>query len=357
MSQTVTENTPAAMSAATADNVVEIEDLYVHFRTRLGVVRAVNGVSLRIPRGGVMGVVGESGCGKSIMALAVMQLVPPPGEIVRGRITLRPGGRAPIDVLEHGRNSPEMRAIRGDYIGMIFQEPMTSLNPCYTVGDQIAEGILLHQTPDKAEAWRRTLDIIDRVGLPKPAELARRYPHELSGGMRQRAMIALALSCRPDLLIADEPTTAIDVTTQAQILDVMRELQQSSGMSILFITHNLGVIAQMADNVAVMYLGQIVERAPVKEIFGAPQHPYTRALLDSIPLFGSRQKKRLRVIAGSVPGSYTQVPGCPFHPRCPHAMRGVCNVLSPALQPLGGGGTEVSCFLHHPPVEVARAAA
>ncbi|HET7771580.1 MAG TPA: ABC transporter ATP-binding protein [Chloroflexota bacterium] len=356
MSQVTTEPKADVETGTAIDNVVEIDDLHVQFRTRLGVVRAVNGVSLDVPRGKVLGVVGESGCGKSIMALAVMQLVPPPGEITRGRISLRPAGHTPIDVLEHGRNSPEMRAVRGDYVGMIFQEPMTSLNPCYTVGDQIAEGILLHQTPDKAEARRRTIDIIDRVGLPKPAELARRYPHELSGGMRQRAMIALALSCRPDLLIADEPTTAIDVTTQAQILDVMRDLQATSGMSILFITHNLGVIAQMADDVAVMYLGKIVERAPVTAIFGAPQHPYTRALLDSIPLFGSRQKKRLRVIAGSVPGSYTQVPGCPFHPRCPHAKRGVCDVLSPTLQPLGGG-VEVSCFLHHAPTEVARAAA
>ncbi|HEU5316675.1 MAG TPA: ABC transporter ATP-binding protein [Chloroflexota bacterium] len=337
-----------------SDNVLEIDDLHVHFRTRLGVVRAVSGVTLAVPRGRVLGVVGESGCGKSVMALAVMQLVPPPGEVVRGRITLQVPGREPVDVLRYGRNSQEMRAIRGDHVGMIFQEPMTSLNPCYTVGEQIAEGIILHQTPDRAEAEKRTVAILARVGLPNAARLAHQYPHELSGGMRQRAMIALALSCRPGLLIADEPTTAIDVTTQAQILDVMRELQSDFGMSILFITHNLGVIAQMADEVAVMYLGRIVERAPVEALFEAPLHPYTRALLQSIPRFGSRQKSRLHVIAGSVPGSYTQVPGCPFHPRCPRAIRGVCNVRVPALLPAAGG--EVACFLHHPPEQSYAAA-
>jgi peptide/nickel transport system ATP-binding protein len=343
------------MDHTARDNVVEIEDLHVHFRTRLGIVRAVNGVSLSVPRGQVLGVVGESGCGKSVMALAVMQLVPPPGEIVNGRIVLRPAGKPEVDVLRYGRNSAQMRAIRGDHVGMIFQEPMTSLNPCYRVGDQIAEGILLHQTPNKAEAKARTIEILDRVGLANPRGLARQYPHELSGGMRQRAMIALALACRPDLLIADEPTTAIDVTTQAQILDVMRELQQDSGMSILFITHNLGVIAQMADAVAVMYLGRIVERAPVTALFGSPKHPYTRALLNSIPRFGSRHKKRLHVIAGSVPGSYTQIPGCSFHPRCPQAIPGLCNVQSPTLQPVDET-SDVSCFLHHSAERVDAAA-
>ena len=330
------------------DAVVEIEDLHVHFHMKQGTVRAVNGVSLKIPRGRVIGVVGESGCGKSQTGFAIMQLIPPPGKIMEGRIIYHPRDGAPVNLLDYGRNSDEMRAIRGDKVSMIFQEPMTALNPLYTVGDQITEAILLHQTKDRRVAEQKAIEIVGKVGLPNPKRLLTLYPHELSGGMRQRAMIALALSCHPDLLLADEPTTALDVTTQAQILDVMRDLQQQIGMAILFVTHNLGVIAQMADEVAVMYLGRIVEHAPVEELFDDPKHPYTRALMRSIPHLGSPRHARLQVIEGSVPNAYSQVPGCPFHPRCPVAKPGLCDVHEPSLRPVTATA-EVSCFLFHNP--------
>jgi peptide/nickel transport system ATP-binding protein len=348
MTTSTVEAAPKAATAPAADNVLEVRDLRVQFHTKLGVVRAVNGVSFEVPRGKVLGVVGESGCGKSITAFAVMQMVPPPGDIAEGSIVLRPNGQPAVDVLKYGRNSEEMRAIRGRHIGMIFQEPMTALNPCYTIGDQITEGILLHRSKDPKEAVTRALDILNRVGLPQPKRLMGTYPHELSGGMRQRAMIALALSCHPDLLLADEPTTALDVTTQAQILDVMRELQSDFGMSIVFVTHNLGVVAQMCDEVAVMYLGRIVERASVEELFDDPKHPYTRALMRSIPQLGSRRKGRLAAIEGGVPNAYSQVPGCSFHPRCPVMMPGVCETITPRLLPVKDG-TQVACFLHHNP--------
>jgi peptide/nickel transport system ATP-binding protein len=335
-------------ASGTADNVVEVQDLHVQFHTKLGTVQAVNGVSLKIPRGKVVGVVGESGCGKSQTALALLQLIAPPGEIVRGTILFRPKGGTPVDLLEYDRNGDAMRAIRGRHISMIFQEPMTALNPLYPIGDQIAEAILLHQTRDRRAARARALDILGRVGLPHPKRLLDQYPHELSGGMRQRAMIALALSCEPDLLLADEPTTALDVTTQAQILDVMRDLQAEIGMSILFVTHNLGVIAQMVDEVAVMYLGRIVEHAPVEELFDDPKHPYTRALMRSIPHLGSPRHARLNAIEGSVPNQYARVPGCPFHPRCPVAKPGVCDVYEPVLRPVTPTA-QVSCFLFHDP--------
>jgi peptide/nickel transport system ATP-binding protein len=331
------------------DNVLEVRDLYVEFHTKLGIVRAVNGVSFEVGRGKVVGIVGESGCGKSITAFSILQLVPPPGLITGGQIVLHPAGKSPMNLLEYGRNSVAMRAVRGRHVGMIFQEPMTALNPCYTVGDQITEGILLHQTSDPKEAEAQAIDIVERVGLPQPKRLMASFPHQLSGGMRQRAMIALALSCRPDLLLADEPTTALDVTTQAQILDVMRELQNDFGMSIIFVTHNLGVVAQMCDEVAVMYLGRIVEHASIDELFDDPKHPYTRALMRSIPQLGNRQKGRLAAIAGSVPGAYVHIPGCPFHPRCPAAMPGICDTHVPQLLPVGDGSATVSCFLHHPP--------
>ena len=339
--------TPAPVSLP-PDVVLDVRDLYVRFETKLGTVRAVNGVSLTVPRRRVLGVVGESGCGKSITAFAVMQLVPTPGRIAGGQITLRTREGRAVDVLALDRNSEAMREIRGRHVGMIFQEPMTALNPCYTIGNQIVEGILVHQTRDRKAAERQALEIMRRVGLPSPERLLRTYPHQLSGGMRQRAMIALALSCRPELLLADEPTTALDVTTQAQILDVMRDLQAEIGMSILLVTHNLGVVAQMCDEVVVMYLGRVVERASVDELFDDPKHPYTRALMRSIPRLGAGHRGRLHVIEGSVPGAYTQVSGCPFHPRCPAAMPGLCDVQEPQLRPTAGGA-EVSCFLYHHP--------
>jgi peptide/nickel transport system ATP-binding protein len=331
-----------------ADCVLELEDLQVHFYTQLGIVRAVNGVSFRIPRGKVLGVVGESGCGKSITALSILQLVPPPGKIVAGRVFFREKGKAaPVNLLDYDRHSPQMRSIRGGKISMIFQEPMTSLNPCYTIGDQIMEAILLHQTPHHGEAKALAIQILRRVGMPNPERVFSMYPHQLSGGMRQRAMIAMALSCTPELLIADEPTTALDVTTEAQILDLMRELQQEYGMSIMYVTHNLGVVAQMCDEVAVMYLGRIVERATVEELFHDPKHPYTLALLRSIPRLGAQRKVHLQVISGNVPDPYTVVPGCPFHPRCPSAIPGVCDRLVPAETSIDGAPHHtVRCHLY-----------
>jgi peptide/nickel transport system ATP-binding protein len=316
--------------------VLKVEDLHTYFHTTLGTVRALNGVSYTVPRGKVLGIVGESGCGKSVTSLSIMQLVPPPGKIEQGKIYFRAarGGGEWVEITRLGRHSEEMHDIRGNEISMIFQEPMTSLNPVFTVGHQISEAILLHQGVDREEGRRRAIDVLTQVAMPNPERIVDNYPHELSGGMRQRAMIALALSCTPTMLIADEPTTALDVTTEAQILDLMRELQNDIGMSIMFITHNLGVIAQMADEVVVMYLGQIVERAPVDNLFFDPKHPYTTALLKSIPHIGSRTKDRLASIRGMVPDPYSIVPGCPFHPRCDSYMSGTCDVGMPGITPI-----------------------
>lgn len=341
--------TSAPESAAPEEDIVlEVQDLHVYFYTQIGVVRALNGVSFKIPRGKVLGIVGESGCGKSQTSLATMQLIPRPGKVESGKILFREfNNQEPIDLLTLERNSDEMRNIRGDNISMIFQEPMTSLNPCYTVGDQIKEAIILHQGVDKEEAHTRAVDILRKVGMPNPERIAISYPHQLSGGMRQRAMIAMALSCTPTLLIADEPTTALDVTTEAQILELMRDLQREIGMSIMFITHNLGVVAQMCDEVAVMYLGRIVEWASVDDIFYNPKHPYTISLLRSIPRLGSEEHIRLESIKGSVPDPYTRVPGCPFHPRCPSFMPGLCDVEEPPETTVDGNARHtVRCHLY-----------
>ena len=330
MADVAAQGQPSSAILDDGDNVVRVEDLYVNFYTTLGVVRALNGVSFNIPRGKVLGVVGESGCGKSITGLSILQLVPPPGKMVSGKVLFQEDRtHTPVDLLQSERNSREIREIRGNQIGMIFQEPMTSLNPCYTVGAQIEEAVLLHQTPDKAEARRRAIDILQKVGMPNPARIADNFPHQLSGGMRQRAMIAMALSCTPTLLIADEPTTALDVTTEAQILDLMRDLQSQIGTSIMFVTHNMGVVAQMCDEVAVMYLGRVVERATVDDIFYDPKHPYTVSLLRSIPRLGTRRHERLESIKGSIPDPYSTVTGCPFHPRCPAFIPGLCDTVMP----------------------------
>jgi peptide/nickel transport system ATP-binding protein len=322
--------------------------LHTYFHTTLGTVRALNGVSYTVPKGKVLGIVGESGCGKSVTSLSIMQLVPPPGAIEQGTIRFqaaRRGNGGWVEITSLGRHSEDMHQIRGNEISMIFQEPMTSLNPVFTIGQQISETILLHQGVDKAEARRRAIDILTRVNMPNPERIVDNYPHELSGGMRQRAMIALALSCTPTMLIADEPTTALDVTTEAQILDLMRELQADLGMSIMFITHNLGVIAQMADEVAVMYLGQIVERASVDDLFFNTKHPYAMALLKSIPHVGSRTKDRLASIRGMVPDPYSVVPGCPFHPRCDSFMPGTCDVEMPVITDVSSRHY-VRCYLY-----------
>ncbi len=319
--------------------VLKVENLHTYFHTTLGTVRALNGVSYTVPKGKVLGIVGESGCGKSVTSLSIMQLVPHPGKIEQGKITFNTarsvaGKNGWVDITSFDRHSDEMHQIRGNEISMIFQEPMTSLNPIFTIGEQIAETILLHQGVDKSEARQRSIDILSRVNMPNPERIIDNYPHQLSGGMRQRAMIALALSCTPTMLIADEPTTALDVTTEAQILDLMRELQADIGMSIMFITHNLGVVAQICDNVAVMYLGRIVERASVDDLFHNSKHPYAAALLQSIPRLGSRTREKLKVIRGTVPDPYSIVPGCPFHPRCDSFMPGVCDKSMPKITPV-----------------------
>ncbi len=340
-------------AVAESGAILRVRNLHTYFYTDLGVSRALNGVSFDVPSGKVMGVVGESGCGKSVTALSIMRLVPHPGRIVKGEIHLhrtreRNASRTiteDVNLTDLDPHGPVIRSIRGAELAMIFQEPMTSLNPSYTVGDQIMEAILLHQHCSKQEAEERAIDILDRVGMPNPSNVVRRYPHELSGGMRQRAMIAMGLSCAPSVLFADEPTTALDVTTEAQILDLMRELQAEMGMTIVFITHNLGVVAQMCDTVAVMYLGRIVEYASVEDLFYDPQHPYTKALLNSIPHVGSRTKARLQPIRGVVPDPYASIKGCPFHPRCNAFMAGVCDVRVPAETDLGKRHT-VRCFLH-----------
>ncbi len=303
------------MTGSSRTPLLELENLHTTFRTDDGVVLAVNGVSLQVRAGETLGIVGESGCGKSVTAFSIMRLIPsPPGEITRGKVKLR--GRNLLDI-----SGEEMRLLRGNEISMIFQEPMTALNPVYTAGNQIMEAIRLHQKVGKAEARKRAIEMLELVGIPSPEQRVDEYPHQLSGGMRQRVMIAMALSCNPSVLIADEPTTALDVTIQAQILDLLKKLQKEMGMAIILITHDLGVVAQTADHVAVMYAGRIVEQAPVGELFRSPRHPYTIGLLESIPRMNER-KDRLSVIPGTVPPPTAFPPGCAFHPRCPFIGEG-----------------------------------
>jgi peptide/nickel transport system ATP-binding protein len=341
--------------------LAEIKDLRTYFHLAEGVVRAVDGVNLTINRGRTLGVVGESGCGKSVTALSLMRLVQPPGRIEGGQIvyyrTLQATGSSAtsdvIHITELKANSQEMRAIRGNQISMVFQEPMTAMSPVRTVGRQIMEAIELHQGVSRAEARRRTIDILARVNLPNPERIVDNYPFELSGGMRQRAVIAMALSCNPSLLIADEPTTALDVTTEAQILDMMRDLQKEFGMAIMYITHNLGVIAEMADEVAVMYLGKVVEQANVNDIFFNPMHPYTRALLQSIPQLDQAitrgdRTDRLQTIRGMVPDPYSRLSGCTFHPRCPEVIGGTCDRVEPGVIKVEEGHV-VRCHLYSEP--------
>ena len=353
--------TPGSTTTAVKEDVIlRVKDLHTYFYTDIGVSKALNGVSFDIPARKVMGVVGESGCGKSVTALSCMRLLPKSAKVLKGEITLFRahdhnrntvgGQKDAINLLALDRMGSEIRAIRGAELAMIFQEPMTSLNPSYTVGDQIAETIILHQQVDAHEAEIRSIKILDQVGMANPKAIFRRYPHELSGGMRQRAMIAMGLSCNPAVLFADEPTTALDVTTEAQILDLMRDLQQQLGMTIVFITHNLGVVAQMCDYVSVMYLGRIVEQTTIDSIFYNPKHPYTKALLNSIPHAGSKVHTRLQPIRGVVPDPYSSIKGCPFHPRCNSFMPGKCDKAAPASVTLEDGHT-VRCFLYSDEVE------
>jgi len=333
-----------------ADSLLSVRELKTYFAQDEGLVKAVDGVSFDVAPGGTLGIVGESGCGKSVTARSILRIVDRPGRIVDGEIRFRRasrnGGAATvIDLTKLEPNGEEMRAIRGGEIALIFQEPMSSFSPVHTVGSQIVEAILLHQPVSRREARDRAIEMLHRVGVSTPEQRMDQLSNQLSGGLRQRAMIAMALSCHPTLLIADEPTTALDVTTQTQILELMRQLQREDGMAIILITHDLGVVAEMATHVAVMYLGRVVEQAPVDAIFHAPKHPYTRALLRSIPRMRARSRERLRPIAGAVPHPYDRPTGCPFHPRCPDAIPGRCNVDAPRLRPIGDGHA-VSCFLY-----------
>jgi len=329
--------------------LIDIRGLDVQFGLKEGTIRAVNGVNLALPAKRTMGIVGESGCGKSIMARAILGILPPRGRITAGRILLAPrhnGAGNPIDLAALPPSSRAMRKIRGADIAMIFQEPMTSLSPVHTVGNQIMEGIRLHQRVSKTEAHDRAVEMLRLAGIPMAERRVDAYPHELSGGLRQRCMIAMALACKPRLLIADEPTTALDVTIQAQILDLIDRLQSELGMAVMMITHDLGVMAETADEVAVMYLGRIVEQAPVNRIFDHPMHPYTRGLLASIPRVGKGNAARLAAIPGSVPDPFTMPTGCAFHPRCAQAIRGMCDAGNPPQARLAGPEHRVACHLY-----------
>jgi peptide/nickel transport system ATP-binding protein len=322
----------------TTSPLLEIKDLHISFPLDEGTVRAVAGVDLTIYPGQVMGVVGESGCGKTVTAQSLLRIIPPPGRIDSGQILFRlpveskagSGGKV-IDIAQLKLKDETLRQLRGNEIAMIFQEPMNSFSPVHTIGSQLIEAILLHQKVTEQEARAKAAELFRLVGISNAEARLDNYPHQFSGGMRQRAMIAIALSCNPSLLVADEPTTALDVTIQAQILDLLRRLQKQFGMAVMFITHNLGVIAQIADHVAIMYLGQVVEQGPVREILRNPKHPYTMDLLRAVPRLGKTAGQRLVAIQGSIPSPFNRPPGCPFHPRCSKVIPGVCNTHVPQL--------------------------
>ncbi|MEG1547244.1 MAG: ABC transporter ATP-binding protein [Clostridia bacterium] len=317
------------------ENLLEIRGLKTQFFTKNGVVPAVDGIDIDVPYGSVVGIVGESGCGKSMTAMSIMQLLQYPGRVAEGTITLEGA-----NLLEKTR--AQMDDIRGNRISMIFQEPMTSLNPVYTVGRQVSEAILLHQNANPAEAKRRTIEIFEQVGISEPEKRYKSYPHQLSGGLRQRVMIGMAMVCNPLLMIADEPTTALDVTIEAQILHLMRKLQREKNTSIIMITHNLGVVAELCDYVYVMYAGKILEQANIYELFKNPLHPYTSGLLSSIPKI-TAEKERLHTIRGLVPNLLQLPKGCRFCPRCDRAMK-ICTMREPELY-RAGDGHYARCFL------------
>ena len=336
---------PAPAVAGVADPILEIKNLHTYFFLEKGTIKAVNGVDLTLARQSTLGIVGESGCGKSITAMSVMQLIKsPPGRIVDGQILLhREGSSAPVDIARLDPQGQQMRTIRGKEIAVIFQEPMTSLNPLHSVGDQIAEVVKLHQKVGEGEAKQRALEMLEKVQISEPKRRIKQYPHQLSGGMRQRVMIAMALSCNPSVLIADEPTTALDVTVQAQILELMQTLKRDFRSSIMLITHNLGVVSQMADHVAVMYLGKVVEYAETRATFHKPLHPYTMGLLNSIPVLG-KKKGQLVPIKGMVPTPDTKITGCPFADRCPY-VKAICRQEMPQLLEIEPGH-KAACWLY-----------
>ena len=326
--------------------ILEVRDLRTYFFPEEGTVRAVDGAHLDVYPRRTLGIVGESGCGKSVTARSILRIVERPGRIVSGSILLRrDGDDVGVDLATLAPDGKEMRKIRGEDVALIFQEPMTSFSPVHTIGNQIVETVRLHQGVGKREARHRAVEALRLVGVPSPERRVDEYAFQLSGGLRQRAMIALALSCGPRILIADEPTTALDVTTQAQILALLADLQRREGMAIILITHNLGVVAEMCDEVAVMYLGRVVEQGPVDAIFHDPKHPYTRALLRSMPSIEARVRSRLPVIEGSIPHPYNRPAGCPFHPRCPDFMPGRCDQIEPPSVSVGDGH-DAACLLY-----------
>jgi peptide/nickel transport system ATP-binding protein len=338
---TETVNVPAPVGAPPpGDALLDVRNLKTHFHVMDGTVPAVDGVSFRLGAGQTLGIVGESGSGKSVTALTIMRLLDiPPAEIVEGEVWFDGNEilRVPLE---------QMRRIRGNEIAMIFQEPLTSLNPVFTVGDQIAEQVELHKKVKKKEAWDRAIEALRLVGIPLPERRVKQYPHEMSGGMRQRVMIAMALSCEPKLLIADEPTTALDVTIQAQILELLKTIQQRTGSALMLITHDLGVVAEMVDNIIVMYAGQVVEQGTVDQVLLSPKAPYTMGLLESIPTVEKRGG-RLSVITGTVPNPFNMPPACRFQPRCPYAWD-LCKQVAPDLFRAGSGGQLARCHLHTP---------
>jgi oligopeptide/dipeptide ABC transporter ATP-binding protein len=310
--------------------LIRVENLRVSFRLRQGTVTAVDDVSFEIPRGRIVGLVGESGCGKSVTGRSLLR-IEAPAAIESGEIVYFPPANGDIQMHSLAPDSEAIRSIRWKEISMVFQEPMASLGPMHTIGDQIREAVRLHLKADKKEAERLAIEALASVGMPRAEQVSRQYPHQMSGGMRQRAMIAMALCCSPGLLIADEPTTALDASTESQILDLLKERRKSLDMSILYITHNMAVIAQIAEAVLVMYLGRIVESASVHDLFANPKHPYTRALMNSIPRVDRYPAGRLKVIEGDVPDPYSRPTGCAFHPRCPERIPGLCDRVMPEM--------------------------
>ena len=328
------------------DVLLKVEGLKTHFSSKEGTLKVVDDSSFELKRGETLGIVGDSGCGKSITAQSILRLVPPGGKIVGGKILFNLHERGFVDLVQLNPDGKEMRAIRGAEIAMIFQEPMTSFSPVHTIGSQIVEVVRLHQRLSRAAARSRAVELLRKVGMPKPAEMIDAYPFNLSGGMRQRAMIAMALSCEPSLLIADEPTTAVDVTIQAQVLNLVKDLQQELNMALIVITHDLAVIAELADMVLIMlYLGKDVEHASVDEIFHNPLHPYTKGLLQSIPKLTADPDEKIMPMTGSLPSPYDLPKGCMFHRRCPQFMEGLCDKKEPPFEEVEKGH-KVACFLY-----------
>ncbi|MDD3698714.1 MAG: ABC transporter ATP-binding protein [Atribacterota bacterium] len=326
--------------------LMQIADLCTYFYTDDGVVRAVDGVYLDIEKNKVLGIIGESGCGKTVLSLSMLRLISPPGRVVRGNILYYMENGSYIDLAKLSPKGSTMREIRGMHISMIFQEPMVSLNPLYTIGEQIIENVVTHTHITKKEARELAIHMLEQVGFPEPAKGIDDYPHQLSGGMRQRAMIAMALVCNPKLLIADEPTTALDVTVQAQVLELLKDLQQRMGMAVMIITHNLGVIAEIADYVGVMYLGKIMEYASTCDLFDQPLHPYTQALLKSVPYLAVQKegKRKLETIKGDIPDPYARIEGCLFASRCSHFQQEVCTQDPPLVEV--ENAHQVRCWLY-----------